>query len=189
MAKGIDWEFIRSEYEETPKSERLIAEENGTTHGTIQARRRKDKKNGDEWIKKNHVAVVKDKALINSRKPILNKTGLRKIEEIKLELGDNYSVLDEPLVIAFALNYQKWVDVQYELLDNDSIATSSKGTEYISPRENLAKMYESAFIKIAGQLGLSLASRKRMKLNPKSDTEEASLFDIVDELGECDVDV
>jgi len=189
MAKGIDWDLIRSEYEETPKSERLIAEEHGIAHGTIQTRRRKDKKAGDEWIRKNHVDIVKDKALINSRKPILNQTGLRKIEEIKLELGENYSVLDEPLVIAFALNYQKWVDVQYELVGKSSIAESSKGTEYISPYESLAKMYESAFIKIAGQLGLSLASRKRMKLNPKSDTEEASLFDIVDELGECDVDV
>lgn len=184
MAKGIDWEFIRSEYEETPKSERLIAEENGVSHGAIQRKRKLEK-----WVRRNYVDIVTDKSLINSRKPILNKIGLRKIEEIKQELGDNYSVLDEPLVIAFSLNYQKWIGVQEILLDEHSIEISSKGSMYISPYENLSKMYENAFVKIAAQLGLSLASRKRINLQPKSDTNERSLFDISKELSEYELDV
>lgn len=184
MAKGIDWEFIRSEYEETPKSERLIAEQNGVSHGAIQRKRKLEK-----WVRKNHVDIVTDKSLVNSRKPILGKIALRKIEEIKQELGENYSVLDESLIVAFALNYQKWIGVQEILLDESSIAESSKGSLYISPYENLAKMYENAFVKIAAQLGLSLVSRKRMNLQPKSDTEEYSLFDVIDTIDMDSLDV
>lgn len=181
MAKDIDWDFIRTEYEETTKSERLIATENGITHGAIQTRRKKDKESGREWARKK-MNVVTDEKLTNSRRPVLKKHALRKIGEIKNELGDSYSVLDEPLVVAFAVNYQKWIEVQITLLTEPAIATSSKGTDYISPYENLAKMYENTFIKIAGQLGLSVASRKRLKIEPKSDTEETSLFDLANEL-------
>ena len=156
MAKGIDWDFIRVEYEETTKSIRLIASENGISHGAIQQRVKKEK-----WSREN-IDCVTDKKLTNPSNPILKRHALRKIEEIQQELGDNYSVLDEPLVVAFAVNYQKWIEVQAILLDEKSIQTSSKGSLYISPYENLAKMYENSFIKIAGQLGLSLASRKRI---------------------------
>ena len=183
MAKGIDWDFIKSEYEETTKSVRLIATENGVSHGAIQQRIKKEK-----WIRTS-LDVVTDKMLVKSRNPILKKHALRKIDEIQKELGADYSVLDEPLVIAFALNYQKWIATQEILLEENSIGMSSKGSLYISPYENLAKMYENSFIKIAGQLGLSLASRKRIGMSPKSDTEEASLFDLASDLHNCDVDV
>lgn len=189
MAKGIDWDFIKSEYEETTKSIRLIAEQNNITHGAIQAQIRKAKKNGNEWVRKDHEEIVKDKALINSRKPLLKKIALRKIEEIKLELGERYSVLDEPLIVAFAKSYELWISARLIIEDEGSISKSSKGSPYISPYENLAQMHLGNFTKIAGQLGLSIASRKRLKLDPKSDTEEDSLFDILDELNEDDVDV
>lgn len=189
MAKGIDWDFIRSEYEETTKSERTIALENNISHGAIQSRRSKDKKNGNGWVRSNYMDVIHDKALTNPQKPILKRTALRKVKEIKHELGDNYSVLDEPLIAAFALNYEKWIGVQEILLEEKSIEMSSKGSLYISPYENLAKMYENSFIKISAQLGLSIASRKRLNLAPKSDTEESSLFDLIDEIDQCEVDI
>jgi len=183
MAKGIDWEFIRSEYEETTKSIRLMAKENDVTHGAIQRRIKKE-----EWTRSAAVEVISDKALVGSN-PLLDKVAIRKTKEIIDALGDNYSPLDEPLVAAFALNYSKWITTQKIIKDEGSIAVSSKGSLYISPYENLAKMYENTFIKIAGQLGLSISSRKRIGISTKSDTEEASLFDITKELMECDVDV
>jgi P27 family predicted phage terminase small subunit len=183
MAKGIDWDFIRIEYEETTKSIRLIATENAITHGAIQRRAKKE-----NWSR-GSLDVINDKSLTKASNPILKRHALRKIEEIKNELGDNYSVLDEPLVIAFALNYQKWIATQEILLEENSIEVSSKGSLYISPYENLAKMYENSFIKIAGQIGLSLASRKRIGVSTKSDSDEASLFEISGQLENYDVDV
>jgi len=59
MAKNIDWDFIRTEYEETTKSVRLIAHENDITHGAIQ---RTAKKNN--WEKFDIDSVVNDKALV-----------------------------------------------------------------------------------------------------------------------------
>jgi len=46
MAKGIDWEFIRSEYEETAKPIRAIARENDVSHGAIQRRIKKKSERG-----------------------------------------------------------------------------------------------------------------------------------------------
>ena len=183
MAKGIDWEFIRSDYEETTKSIRLIAKENDVTHGAIQ---RRIKKEG--WVKSNAMSVITDKSLLGNN-PVLDKVAIRKTKEIVDALGDNYSPLDEPLVIAFSLNYSKWIEVQRIIKDEGSVLVSSKGSVYVSPYENLAKMYENAFIKISGQLGLSISSRKRIGITTKSDTEEPSLFDITKDLLECDVDV
>jgi len=183
MAKGIDWENIREEYESTDIPVREIARRNDITHGAIQRRAKKE-----NWSRVDVDSVITDKALIG-KKGILGRVAIRKIEEVKDILGSNYSPLDEPLVAAFALNYEKWIEAQKIIQEEGSTVTSTKGSVYISPYENLAKMYENTFTKIASQLGLSVASRKRLSLSTKSDTEEASLFDIAQDLLECDVDV
>lgn len=183
MAKGIDWENIREEYESTDLPVREIARRNDVTHGAIQRRAKKE-----NWLRVDIDAVVTDKALVG-KKGILGRVAIRKIEEVKDILGSNYSPLDEPLVAAFALNYEKWIEAQKIIQDEGSTVISAKGSVYISPYENLAKMYENTFTKIASQLGLSVASRKRLSLSTKSDTDEASLFDIAQDLLECDVDV
>ena len=183
MAKGIDWDEIRDQYENTDLPVREIARRNDVTHGAIQRRAKKE-----NWTRIDIDAVVTDKALVG-KKGILGKVAIRKIEEVKEILGSNYSPLDEPLVAAFALNYEKWIAAQKIIQEEGSTAVSPKGSVYISPYENLAKMYENTFTKIASQLGLSIASRKRLSLSTKSDTEDASLFDIAQDLMECDVDV
>lgn len=172
MAKGIDWETIRQLYEDTMIPIREIARQHGIVHGSIQRRAKKE-----SWKRIDLDNVVMDKALVG-KDGILSPVALRKMEEVKNELGDNYSSLDEPLVAAFALNYQKWIDVQKIILSEGSTMLSSKGSVYISPYENLAKMYENTFMKIAGQLGLSLASRKRFSIDVSSKRNEVSLFDI-----------
>ncbi len=183
MAKGIDWENIREEYESTDLPVREIARRNDVTHGAIQRRSKKE-----NWSRVDIDAVVTDKALVG-KKGILGRVAIRKIEEVKDILGSNYSPLDEPLVASFALNYEKWIEAQKIIKEEGSTVVSAKGSVYISPYENLAKMYENTFTRIASQLGLSVASRKRLSLSTKSDTEEASLFDIAQDLLDCDVDV
>jgi len=182
MAKDIDWEHIREEYESTDFPVREIARRNDVTHGAIQRRAKKE-----TWIRIDVASVVSDKALVG-KDGILGPVSLRKIEEVKKELGENYSPLDEPLIAAFALNYEKWITTQKIIMEEGSVIMSSKGSVYISPYENLAKMYEGTFIKISGQLGLSVASRKRIGMPTKSDTEDASLFDMnMDDYEDVDV--
>ncbi|WP_345993753.1 P27 family phage terminase small subunit [Sulfurimonas sp. HSL-1716] len=184
MAKGIDWEYIRSEFEETTKSENLIAEQNDVSRGALQRRRDKE-----GWIRKNYGDSIKDKSLIDMRNPILGKIALRKVDEVKKELGNNYSSLDEPVLVGFALSYERWLKFHMIIQSQGSVEESSKGTVYISPYENLAQSEFNNMMKAASQLGLSIASRKRLNLTPESEKEEASLFDIADQLNDEEIDV
>jgi len=183
MAKGIEWELIKSDYEETTKSVRLIAKEHDISHGAIQRRIKKE-----NWERLNTEEVITEKSLLGND-PVLSAVAIRKTREIIEALGNNYSPLDEPLVLAFSLNYSKWIEAQRIIKDEGSISISSKGSLYISPYENLAKMYENAFVKIASQLGLSISSRKKIGMSTKSDTEEASLFTNIGELIDGELDV
>ena len=172
MAKGIDWSEIKEQYENTDLPVREIARQHDISHGAIQRRAKKE-----SWKRIDLDAVISDKALIG-KDGVLGPVAIRKINELKQELGENYSSLDEPMIAAFALNYEKWIATQKIIMEEGSVSFSSKGSLYISPYENLAKMYENTFMKAAGQLGLSIASRKRVGISIKSDTESASLFDI-----------
>jgi len=177
MAKGIDWEFIRTEYEETTKSVRLIARENDITHGAIQRRAKKN-----SWKKFDVDAVVNDKALVG-KNPILGKIALRKVRELREELGDNYSSMDEALIAMYASNYELWIEQM------GIIATSSKGSEYLSANFTALLPLQKSIISISNQLGLSISSRKRMGMSIKSDQSESSLFDLNVELGDYELDV
>lgn len=187
MAKDIDWDFIRTEYEETTKSVRLIARENNITHGAIQRAAKLNK--DDIWVKFNPKSVVNDKALVVSKNPILKKVALRKIKEIKEALGDDLSPLDEPLIVIFAKAYENWIEFQLEIEEEGAIAISSKGSEYISALKSLSKMEEKTLTTISNQLGLSISSRKRIGMSTKSDQSESSLFDLNTEINEYDLDV
>jgi len=183
MAKGIDWEFIRTEYEETTKSVRLIARENDITHGAIQRRAKKN-----SWKKFDVDAVVNDKALVG-KNPILGKIALRKVRELREELGDNYSSMDEALIAMYASNYELWIEQMIIVKKEGIIATSSKGSEYLSANFTALLPLQKSIISISNQLGLSISSRKRMGMSIKSDQSESSLFDLNVELGDYELDV
>ncbi|MBL4730774.1 MAG: P27 family phage terminase small subunit [Sulfurimonas sp.] len=186
MSKNIDWDFIRTEYEETTKSVRLIARENNITHGAIQRMAKLDE--DDIWKKFDPKSVVNDKALV-SKNPILKKVALRKIKEIRDVLGSSISPVDEPLIVIFAKAYENWIEFQLEIEKNGAIAISSKGSEYISALKSLSKMEEKTITTISNQLGLSISSRKRIGIIPNTDTDKPSLFNLNNELEAFDLDV
>lgn len=183
MAKDIDWDFIRTEFEETTKSVRLIARENNITHGAIQ---RMAKKN--DWQKFDSDAVVNDKALVG-KNPILGKIALRKVRELRAELGENYSAMDEALIAMYASNYEMWIEQMIIIKDQGLISISSKGSEYLSANFTALLPLQKNIISISNQLGLSISSRKRIGMSTKSDTDEPSLFDIGKEIDGYDLDV
>jgi len=181
MAKGIDWDFIRSEFEETTKSIRQIARENHISHGAIQRRAKME-----EW-KKFDEKIVRDRALIKKR--ILGKVALRKIQEIKDELGENYSALDEPLIAILATNYELWIQQMQIVQEEGLTAISSKGSEYVSANFNALLPLQKSIIAISNQLGLSIASRKKIGLDVSDKKGTKSLFDIAAEIENIEVDV
>ena len=166
MAKPIDWQHIRSEYEETFKSVRQIAKENCITHSTILRRAK-----SEQWQKLN-ADLLNDKQLIDNQISFIDKTALRKIKEIKTELKDDYSPLDEALIVTYAVNYSRWIKIQEDIEREGYQLESSKGGKYLSPAFNASKSVEKTLLSIANQLGLSISSRKRLNMQINQQKEK-----------------
>jgi P27 family predicted phage terminase small subunit len=173
MRKKIEWKHIQSEYEDSFKSVRSIAKENNVSHSAIQ---QKAKKEG--W-KKLDEDLIKDKYLV-SNASFLDTISIRKIKEIMTELGDKYSSLDEALIIAYAVNYSNWIELQNKLKIEGVVIESSKGGKYLNPTFNATKSVEKTILSIANQLGLTLASRKKLDINiDANDKNIDSIFNII----------
>jgi len=183
MAMQIDWEQIRYEFENTSKSGRLIAREFGVSPGGIRRNAKIEK-----W-KKFDSSVVADDELTGSlgNNPILKKIAIRKILEIRDELGEEYSAIDEPLIIMYATNYQMWIELQLDIAENGIVSISSKGSTYMSAEFMALKSVEKTIVNISNQLGLSVAARKKLKMSTQKDSTK-SLFDLDAEIAEMEVD-
>ena len=175
MRKKIDWKLIKSEYEDSFKSVRSIAKENSVSHSAIQQKAKKE-----SW-KKLDDDLIKDKYLVKNAS-FLNTISIRKIKEIIAELGDNYSSLDEALIIAYAVNYSNWIDIQNQLRQEGVVIESTKGGRYLNPTFNASKSIEKTLLSIANQLGLTITSRKKLEININNNENSESIFNInVDE--------
>ena len=183
MKKIINWQHIQSEYEETFKSVRQIAKENNITHSAIQKRIKLE-----QW-KKLDTGLLTDKQLLNEVS-FMDKTAIRKIKEIIEELKDNYSTLDEALIVTYGVNYSRWIKIQNDIEKEGYQLESSKGGKYLSPAFNASKSVEKTLLNIANQLGLSISSRKRLDIqNNQKDETEISLFNIMDSINNDYLDV
>jgi P27 family predicted phage terminase small subunit len=181
MAKSIDWKHIKSEYEETFKSVRQIAKENNISHSSIQKRIK-----AESWQKLDK-DLIKDDYLLNEVS-FIDKITIRKIKEIKTELQDNYSPLDEALIVAYAVNYSRWIKMQEDIEKEGYQLTSDKGGKYLSPAFNASKSAEKTLLSIANQLGLSIASRQRLNIT-KGQKTGLSIFNIANSINDMDIDI
>lgn len=175
-------EAIKKEVENTKRSYRAIAEEFGTNHTQIRNLIKIHGWNVEHRISKNSTVSTNENKPHNA---ILGKTALRKIEEIKRELGKQYSPVDEPLIVMYAKSYERYIDLEQKLgLGVDKIiAVSTKtGAEYMSPHFTATLAIQKNLVTIANQLGLSIASRKKLGLNFKKEEEgQTSIFDFAKE--------
>ena len=124
---------------------------------------------------------------------ILGPIAMRKINELKNELGEHYSSVDEPLIVSYAKSYERYLELENEMAKEDSvIAYSSKtGSAYIHPLFNAIQMTQKTLVTLANQLGLSIASRKKLGISfgEKDGERTGSLFDIAGTINGMDVDV
>ena len=183
-------EAIKKEVENTNRSYRAIAKEFGTNHTQIGILVKMNNWNVEHRISKNsNISTIETKPHI----AILGKTALRKIEEIKKELGKQYSPVDEPLIVMYAKSYERYIELEQKLgLGVDKIiAISTKtGSEYMSPHFTATLAIQKNLVTIANQLGLSIASRKKLGLNFKKEDEgQTSIFDFAKEFSSDDEDL
>jgi P27 family predicted phage terminase small subunit len=178
MVKEIDWNSIKSEYEDTLKSVREIAAEYSISHTYINKKAKKDK-----WIKLDS-GFIKDKSLVNSSS-FLSRTAIRKIKELITELGDNYSSIDEPLIIMFAQNYDMWMQLQPKIAANGMTCVSDKGGTYLSAEFNAMKSIEKTLLNLSNHFGLSLSSRKKIGIE-KNNHDDDSLFSMAANMSDYD---
>lgn len=183
-------EEARIRVENTKDSYRAIAKDHGTSHTTLQKIVKEKKWNTSHRISKNSKTP---QVSMPAHAAILGKIAVRKIEEIKDELGDKYSPVDEPLIVMYAKSYERYISLEKKMgLDVEGIiATSSKtGGIYLSPIFTATLAIQKNLVTIANQLGLSIASRKKLGIKfERPGQKQASIFDIVGELSKEDEDL
>jgi len=177
----IDWESIKADVEGSSASVRSIAKKHGVSHTTI------NKKIKNKEFKRYVPSVSasrKNMENVNPCEPILGQIALRKIEELKKELGKNYSNVDEPLIVMYSKSYERYIELEMKIAVEGVTTVSMKtGATYINPTFNALQMTQKTLVTIANQLGLSMISRKNLGLklgNNKRD--EPSIFDFVDDI-------
>ena len=174
----VNWEDIQKEYETTTTSLRAIARKYGTNHTQI---RKKADLLG--WTNKDRASKIPPVAKAHNK--ILNRVALRKIEELKEELGDKYSPVDEPLIVMYAKNYERYLELEQKLLEDGVTSVSPKtGAEYMSPTFTASLAVQKNLVTIANQLGLSIASRKRLNISFKKEDDSQSIFDFTSEIND-----
>ena len=183
-------ESIKNAVEKTKRSYRAIAKEFGTNHTQIGILIKLHGWNVEHRISKNSTISTTE---TKPHAAILGKTALRKIEEIKEELGDQYSPVDEPLIVMYAKSYERYIDLESKLgLSVDKIISISTktGSEYMSPLFTATLAIQKNLVTIANQLGLSIASRKKLGLNfKKEDKGQTSIFDFAKSFAMDDEDL
>lgn len=182
------WENIKADFEGSSTSVRALELKYGINRNKINKKRKEEK-----WTK--YVPMVKrannQTAQIAPHTAMLGKTALRKIEEVKEELGDHYSPVDEPLIVVFAKNYERYIDLEQTLAVEGVTVTSMKtGGSYLNPTFTALQAVQKTLLTYANQLGLSMISRKQLGIKLGNDKKsDQSIFDFVDDINNMEVKI
>ncbi|PHR57274.1 MAG: hypothetical protein COA44_06130 [Arcobacter sp.] len=182
MGKKIDWIFIKSEYEETPKSVRLIASENGISHTYINK-----KSKAENWKKFESDSTIDTAAIYKKYK--IGKVAIRKVQEVVEMLGNNYSPLFEPTILMFANNYELYLDMKTQLDKVGVLRTTSKGTRIMSEEYKALAYIEKRLSELGIELGFTTAAAKKLGLVKSEDKTQSTVFDLNDKVVKCAIDV
>jgi len=174
-------EEAKKKVEETKQSWRSIAAEHDTNHVSL---KKFAEKHG--WDISHRVSKKVSKPH-NPHNKILGIVALRKIEELKEELGDSYSPIDEPLIVMYAKSYERYIELEQKITLSGGVTTFSvkTGAEYLSPNFTASLAIQKNLVTIANQLGFSLASRKKLNINfQKLEDKQSSIFDFAGAINE-----
>ena len=187
-------------YEERLNSAKLDYETIGTSARKLSAQydipRNKLNKiiKSDEWLKYGSSGSSANKSVTQSapHSEILGSIAKRKIKEVREELGDHYSPVDEPLIVVFAKTYERYISLEKTLMSEGEVLESEKtGGKYLNPTFTALQAVQKTLLTYANQLGLSMTSRKLLgiKLGDANKKSEMSLFDIVSDVNSMSVEI
>lgn len=180
----IDWENIKIDWLGAKfASENALASHYGVSRQGISKKSKKEEWGDFVPLSKKALVATNSGSVTNPHDQILGGIALRKIEELKKELGENYSHVDEPLIVCYAKAYERYIDLEVQMSTQDVVSTSTKGGKYLNPLFNAIQMTQKTLVTIGGQLGLSIYSRKKMgmKLGEESD-KDGGLFDFANDI-------
>lgn len=188
--KEIDWESMQWDYENSKVGMKKLGEKYGTYPMQISREAKKR-----QWVKYDPIKIALDEH--ESKKVVINHNGMldtvavRKIYEIVEELGENYSPVDEPLVMMYAKNYQRYLRLEAIVdKEGETVFSPKTGATYMNPNFSALQAVISNMAKLGDKLGLSIASRKRIGISLGAKEKTKSLFDIVEDLSQDnDLDV
>lgn len=187
-------------YDENLKSAKLEYETVGTSARKLSAKysipRNKLNKiiKSDEWLKYGSSGSSAKKSVTPTapHAEILGPTAKRKIKEVQEELGENYSQVDEPLIVVFAKNYERMIELELQVITEGVVLESEKtGGRYLNPTFTALQAVQKTLLTFANQLGLSMTSRKLLgiKLGGADRKSEKSLFDIASDINSMSVEI
>ena len=180
-------EMAKVEHETVGTSLRALAKKYGIPRNKI-TKIAKD----DNWKKyrSSGESAEKEVAQTAPHAQILGTTAIRKIKEVKEELGEHYSSVDEPLIVVFAKTYERYIELERDLMNEDIVLKGAKGGDYLSPRFTALQAVQKTLLTYANQLGLSMTSRKALGIKLGSGKKsEISLFDIAEDINNMDVSI
>ena len=188
--KPVDWDNLKIDYDAGKfPTKAAMAKHYGCS--TTAINKKAEKERWPEYEPCSEVSGKVPKVPAKPHEKILGPIAMRKIDELKNELGEHYSSVDEPLIVAYAKSYERYIELEKRMTNDDVISISPKtGSEYLNPLFNAIQMVQKNIVTLANQLGLSLASRK--KLGIRFGDEEKSLgglFDIAANINDMDIDV
>lgn len=180
----IDWENIKIDWIGAKfASENALASHYGVSRQGISKKAKKEKWGDFVPLSKKAPVTTTSDGVTNPHDKILGAIAMRKIEELKKELGENYSHVDEPLIVCYAKAYERYIDLEVQMSTQDVVSSSSKGGKYLNPLFNAIQMTQKTLVTIGGQLGLSIYSRKKMGLKLGEETDKGGgLFDFADDI-------
>lgn len=182
--KIIDWENIQIDWSSGKfASENALASHYGVSRQGISKKAKKEEWGDFVPLSKKAPVTTNSGSVTNPHDQILGGIALRKIEELKKELGENYSHVDEPLIVCYAKAYERYIDLEVQMSTQDVVSTSTKGGKYLNPLFNAIQMTQKTLVTIGGQLGLSIYSRKKMGMKLGEETDKGgSLFDFANDI-------
>ena len=185
------FETIKKEYELNKISFKKLGEKYNIHYKQIERKAKKEK-----WVKsgseaKNIIDKKTEKTNLDafeSKERYLffqekhKDIPLRKVNELKEELGGHYSSVDEPLIVMYADLYQKYLIMTALISEDSDLVQTEKGVLYTNPRFNNYLAIIERLAKIGDRLGLSIASRKRMGIVMGAEIKQTTIFDFLENI-------
>lgn len=184
----MDFKTIKEEYETTKTSFKKLATKYETHYKKIERMAKKEK-----WVKfipKNNPTATAPKP---NQPPIKIQSIVSEAEkatmDIKELLNNYHEPIDDILIMTYIDSYISFRELQEAVKTEGKFILSSKGSEYMNPKYSALQMEKMNLVKIGKELGVTISSRIRLRLDLQKDNQQGTIFDIVDNLMDEEIEI